>query len=376
MATAIISSNIEGSSSILVSSVYWDGRIDSFPEKATEAIIFGREKDYPLIIGGDMNARNTLFGSNTTDKRGRILEDLMIEYDLEVANKGTKPTCMASHPGSIIDVTFVCGEKSSIISEWRVTKDETFSDHNLIRFRAEGPKPEVQTRRKMNDVQKQSFTRATREIAHRIGDKYKGGKITVDSIEALSTELINSLIDAKLKNSTTYHVKIKEAINLWFDKDLREEKKKHRTLKHLYTNSGNDPAKRVAWKKQEQRLTTLYQKARKEKKEGNSCKITTQEDIAKLNKYAKSGPRREVALIKNPEGIMASSPTEALKNLCDAHFPGSKVINSEDINREIHRANQRIPGKDRENHSWINLERIKKALESFGNRKARNSEID
>lgn len=48
--------------------------------------------------------------------------------------------------------------------------------------------------------------------------------------------------------------------------------------------------------------------------------ITTQEDIAKLTKFAKMGPTKEISLTKNEQGVLASSPEEALKNLCEAHF--------------------------------------------------------
>ena len=58
----------------------------------------------------------------------------MVEFDLETANKGNKPTCTASHPGSVIDATFISGEKAHWVENWRVTDEETFSGHKLIRF--------------------------------------------------------------------------------------------------------------------------------------------------------------------------------------------------------------------------------------------------
>ena len=114
VATAIIDANMD-SGKFLVVSLYWDGRIDEFPREASLAMKMAREKDYTLVLGGDSNARNDLFGSDKTEKRGRIIEDLMVEYDLEVANKGKTPTCVASHQGSVIDITLVSGEKADLI---------------------------------------------------------------------------------------------------------------------------------------------------------------------------------------------------------------------------------------------------------------------
>ena len=134
VATAITDTKSARAGKLLIVSIYWDGRINSFPEQAIEAARLAREKDYTLVLGGDLNARNILFGSDTTDRRGKVIEDLLVEFDLETANRGNRPTCMASHIGSVIDATFINGEKSDLIQGWRVTKDETFSDHRLICF--------------------------------------------------------------------------------------------------------------------------------------------------------------------------------------------------------------------------------------------------
>ena len=47
-----------------------------------------REKDFTLVMGGGVNARNVIYGSSSTDSRGMKIEDLLVEFDLEVANKG------------------------------------------------------------------------------------------------------------------------------------------------------------------------------------------------------------------------------------------------------------------------------------------------
>ena len=140
VAVAIIDSGMKDAGKLLVTSVYWDGRIDTFPEVARDAAKLAREKDYTLVMGGDYNARNVIFGSSTTDNRGMKIEDIMVTYDLESANKGSTPTCTASHPGSVIDATFINSEKSDLIQDWRVSQQESFSDHKLICFSIKGPK--------------------------------------------------------------------------------------------------------------------------------------------------------------------------------------------------------------------------------------------
>ena len=71
VATCIINTDSRGSKKILACSIYWDGRIDEPPREAIEAARMAREKDYILVLGGDVNAQNTLFGGRITNKRGK-----------------------------------------------------------------------------------------------------------------------------------------------------------------------------------------------------------------------------------------------------------------------------------------------------------------
>ena len=136
VATAIIDPKIDEVGKLLLVSVYWDGRIDNFPEKAVQAARLARNKNYTLVLGGDMNARSVLYGSNCDDRRGMKIEDFLVEYDLEPANRGKKPTCTASHPGSVIDATFINGEKANLIKKVNSLSKGFGEDYSTIRTRS------------------------------------------------------------------------------------------------------------------------------------------------------------------------------------------------------------------------------------------------
>ena len=53
VAVAIIDPGIRDARKLLVASLYWDGRIETFPPEAREAMKLAREKDYILVLGGD-----------------------------------------------------------------------------------------------------------------------------------------------------------------------------------------------------------------------------------------------------------------------------------------------------------------------------------
>ena len=60
-AACLVASNERSLGNLLFVSIYWDGRIDNFPKLAIDAMELARKENYVLILGGDSNARNTLF---------------------------------------------------------------------------------------------------------------------------------------------------------------------------------------------------------------------------------------------------------------------------------------------------------------------------
>ena len=75
VASLLLDSTKESYGTLLLCSIYWDGRIDTFPQEALEAMKLANLKGYTILLGGDMNARNTIYGSRLTDTRGKVLED-------------------------------------------------------------------------------------------------------------------------------------------------------------------------------------------------------------------------------------------------------------------------------------------------------------
>src|SRR5579859_4050414 len=83
---------------------------------------------HPLILVGDLNAHHTgLLDSPTTDGRGRLLENLMDEYNLVMLSQGI--TYARPHQaGSALDVALV---SASLVgaSTWTGNTDSLGSDH-------------------------------------------------------------------------------------------------------------------------------------------------------------------------------------------------------------------------------------------------------
>lgn len=83
-----------------------------------------------LIITGDVNARSTLWGSDRTDNRGKIIEKFCYQSNLFIANDGshTHVPFQVNHNMSAIDVTMVSPSLAPVIT-WKTNDDPLGSDH-------------------------------------------------------------------------------------------------------------------------------------------------------------------------------------------------------------------------------------------------------
>lgn len=97
----------------------------------------------PVILCIDSNARSSLWDSIRPSnfrrlrafRRGRRVENFIIQNGLAVANSPGHPPTYRSHNGdSNIDITLMTPAAKNLVTTWHVQDDATTSDHNLIRF--------------------------------------------------------------------------------------------------------------------------------------------------------------------------------------------------------------------------------------------------
>lgn len=85
-----------------------------------------------VTIAGDFNAKSSVWGSASNDRRGDLLWDVMSSLGMTAANVGSTPTFFSVTRSSVVDITFT-GDIG--INGWRVMDDvESLSDHRYITF--------------------------------------------------------------------------------------------------------------------------------------------------------------------------------------------------------------------------------------------------
>lgn len=128
---------------IAVISVYLSPKINrqEFEEKLEEIERCVRTlSPMPIMIAGDFNSKSTLWGSKSTNLKGKILEDWAVAMGLCCQNIGNKSTFVGPQGESVIDITWTSPSLAKRIKNWSVCSNvETLSDHAYISITVEIP---------------------------------------------------------------------------------------------------------------------------------------------------------------------------------------------------------------------------------------------
>ena len=86
----------------------------------------------------DSNARSKTWHDVITNKRGRLLEEFVIEIRLHIINEKSRLTTFESNRGSSnVDLTLTDNKLVTLVKEWQCSEQESFSDHRIITFQIE-----------------------------------------------------------------------------------------------------------------------------------------------------------------------------------------------------------------------------------------------
>ncbi|KAL6421057.1 hypothetical protein ACFW04_013581 [Cataglyphis niger] len=106
-------------------------------------------KRLPLIIGYDVNAHHTVWRSTNINDRGRRLLEYLMATELEILNRGNKPTFQNVVRREVLDLT--------LCSRNLVSEIPSLSDHRQIVFRLANVRPEAIYRRNPRRTDWDSF---------------------------------------------------------------------------------------------------------------------------------------------------------------------------------------------------------------------------
>ena len=196
----------------------------------------------PLIVGGDVNAKSTWWGSPNIDSRGEEVCGMLGELGLYILNAGEIPTFDTIRGGqrfsSYVDLTACSANILGLVDDWKVDEGLMCSDHNGITFsiwlaKSKGLRVERTTR--IYNTKKADW-HTFREKFNRLAIE---GKINKTEIEKIgNTNVIDTVTEnlteiiAEACNSAMPKKNSKEKLSVpWWSEKLTRLKKEVATKK-------------------------------------------------------------------------------------------------------------------------------------------------
>ncbi|XP_057329823.1 uncharacterized protein LOC130670435 [Microplitis mediator] len=320
--------SIEGTrTELIVGSAYFPYEDANVPTKeVTDLVEYCRSEGLPLLIGCDVNAHHTVWSSSDINERGSTLLEYLSTTCLEILNVGSRPTFVTSWRQEVIDITLGSNKIAQSVTNWRVSEEDSLSDHRRIHFSLEGSRNGgtggTYRNRKATD-----WLIYKKELVGRLGEPCgtlrTAGRIE-QAVEHLQTAIVQSYeIACPLKTR-----KCSKRV-IWWNAELSRLCSWSRKLlnKALKTRADQNWAEYKTAQIQYKRCIKVSKAEAWRKFCG---KIKDLPLVARLRKIFTSGPTVKLGDLTLPDRRATANHREILAHLFEVHFPGSE-----------------FPGKDR-----------------------------
>ena len=200
-------------------------------DKMSKLIAFSKTKNLALVMGADSNGHHVLWNSfKKNDRRGIILAQLIAKLELGVLNSGKSPTFVNSRGHkSIIDISLANTAGCKLISNWRVDKSPSLSDHKLITFDIDmGNNWEYYTRN-IKDMDQEKYRKVVTEKMEARPFRAKIGKFKKSNIDS-SVNYLNKILSEAM-DEVCPMIKVNHKSKIPWSKELNTLKMKAKKQK-------------------------------------------------------------------------------------------------------------------------------------------------
>lgn len=308
----------------VVASVYlpFDSPVPLPGPALIKVIEFCEREHVPLLIGMDSNSHHRVWGSSDINQRGEDLLEYVLTTNLVVLNRGNRPTFENVVRKECIDVTLVSsGWLEESVRFWRVTDDETFSDHKLIRFEIEGclplGKPFRNPRKTDWDMYRRLLGENLKDLPHT--DRY----LTKASLEEANDKCTAAMIQAYEAACPLRNPRPLYKSSLWSDELDRKKKE----LRKAWNRAGKPNQCQEENKSRYRTLLKEYKQAQEDLKERKKREFFEEAnsvpDYARVHRLLAKDKTAQVGSLLKPDGVYTRDSKETAEHLLQTHFPGS-----------------------------------------------------
>lgn len=318
-----------------------------------------RREGLDLVVGCDANSHHVIWGSSNTNERGSALLQYLSTTNLEILNKGSKPTFVTARRQQVIDLTLGTPRVASWMEGWRVGDVDTLSDHRRILFNIKGGEAQNCTSayRNPRTTDWNSYREA---LVGRLGGT--GGWMKT---ERRIEEGVNTLTSAIIQSyEAACPVRERKSVKkvAWWSGELSKLRSDSRRMLNRAMKTMAEPDWAIY--RATQRTYKRLVKSSKRKAWEKFCgEMEALPIVARLRRVFTTGPQIKLGGLTLPNGGIVEKHEDILAHLMEVHFPGSTLI-ERDLTQEVREPTTR-PGEWATAAKVVTPDRIRWALDSF-----------
>lgn len=326
-----------------------------------------------IVITLDSNSKSPLWFNDSTDIRGKAMEDFIAQFRLHIVNSpDNPPTFNNAHQQTNIDLTLSTNNYYERITSWTVHPDNTTSDHNLITFNIDAPLSTTDSNLIRRFNTKRADWEKFEKILLNLKDQYPpiSNDPYLEDPEILSNrvhDLINTASKASIPTKTRFPRSVP-----WWTPNLSSLRSEVRQLKRKYQSENSTDTKTIL-KSQYRQIRNKYTATiRKTKiqswrdfvtKHGNSNPW----GIAYKIQMNKIHPEQARESIRTVDG-QTTTWEETSRILLNSLVPDDSPKTETTLHSNIRANSSTCP--DTPNAPFFEMEEVKLALSKFKNNKA------
>jgi ribonuclease HI len=245
------------------------------------------------------------------------------------------------------------------IEGWRVGTEDSMSDHKYIHFDLNVSLPEPSVGRNLHKANWTRFKTHLEEIDW--GEPYRWSPHTLELETARLYDHIKEALDASCPETA---LRPKRAKVRWWSKNVESLRRKMRTSYDTYRQSRTWYDQQI-YKADRRELKKEIRKAKAQSWKHFCSDISSEKSMAKLTKVIRRTENKNLGILKDSQGRMCKGPEDSMQVLMATHFPGSTMVTEQVVSTQV-----RCTKAELNNFPYIDLERVKAALNMFGPDKA------
>lgn len=289
----------------------------------------------PIILMGDINSYNTIWGSRTTDTRGRIIEAFINESNLNILNNGD-PTRIAYNAETAIDITISSPSLQPEI-KWNAFDTPLDSDHCPIKITFISNENQL-----IEDSKKINIKTAN-------WGKYKEHEVW-KNLPRILTNNENNIEDlyARFEQATNETMKEYKQAKFfpkpWWTKEVQDARNKRERLYQAYKRN-KSLTNIIAWKRARAEFKSITIQSKKESWEKFTGTVNKNTPISKVWETIRKikGRKERTIPILTENSKHFTKPKEIVNKLAETFSNISSTNSYSERFKQIQKAAEKVP---------------------------------